>query len=50
MGSSAAGHKGLHLIEWKKGRSELERQQESEIKVSSLGKDFNCFLISRINK
>jgi len=49
-GSSAAGHEGLQLIKWIKGRSEMEHQQETKMKVSSLGKDFICLLIRRINQ
>jgi len=41
---------GLQLIKWIKGLSEMEHQQEPKMKVSSLGKDFTCLLIRRINQ
>lgn len=50
MGSSAAGHEGLQLIEWIIERSELEHQQEPKMKVSSPGKDFTWLIVRRINK
>jgi hypothetical protein len=49
-GSSAADHKGIQLIKWIKGHSELEHQQETKMKVLLLGKDFTCFSFGELIK